>query len=222
MKNLFLILMIFLFASAYAQEKYINVNGTSELILNADQINFTIQIKVINATLEEAKKNNDSYVSQLLQVLKDMGISHDDIEVSPVTLGKNYEYSGGQRIQNGFYTRTNVTFVLKDLSKYFDLTDRLTANDNFEIVSSYYSISNYEAQNKKAYELALKAAKEKAEYMCKALGISLSDVLEIDATGNAQRYPKPLNISSRENNQNENPLGKVTIQRSIRVKFAIM
>ncbi len=215
--------MIFLisFTSLFAQGKYINVNGTSELNLNADQINFSVQIKVINESLDGAKKNNDNYVNQLLQILKGEGISHDDIEVSPITLGKNYDYSERERVQKGFYALVNVSFKLKDLSKYYDLTDKLASNENFEVISSGYDISDYEAQNQRANENALKAAKAKAEYMCNALGLSLGDVLEIDETENAQPYPVPLNTMMKESNQNENPFGKVTIRRTVRVKFAI-
>lgn len=221
MKNqLLLILFIVSSTLLYSQEKYINVNGTSELNLNAELINFSVQIKVINESLDGAKKNNDNYVNQLLQILKDAGISHDDIEVSPITLGKNYDYSERERVQKGFYALVNVTFKLKDLSKYYDLTDKLASNENFEVISSGYDISDYETHNQKAYEDALKAAQAKAEYMCSAMGLSLGEVLEIDETQNTQPYPV-LNTMMKENNQNENPFGKVTIRRTVRVKFGI-
>ena len=145
MKKLFFFIVLLVCSnSVYAQQKYINVNGTSELILNADQINFTVQIKVIKETIQESKKKNDEYVNQLLQILKSSGINSDDIELSPITLGKNYEYSGRERTQNGFYSQVIVSFILKDLSGYYNLTDKLTSNDNFEITNAYYNISDYE------------------------------------------------------------------------------
>ncbi|HSD63358.1 MAG TPA: SIMPL domain-containing protein [Ignavibacteriaceae bacterium] len=220
MKSLFPILFIIFFTSSYSQEKFINVNGTAELNLNADQIDFSVQIKVINESIEEAKKKNDLYVNQLLKILKDTGIGSNDIEVSPITLGKNYDYSERERVQKGFYAMVNVTFILKDLAKYYDLTDKLASNENFEVISSNYDISDYEVQNQKAYENALTAAKSKAQYMCNTLGLSLGDVLEIDETGNSQPYPIPFNTMSKETSQNENPFGKVTIKRTVRVKFA--
>ena len=220
MKYFLLFFIIFCSAFLFAQEKYININGTSELILRADQINFTVQIKVINHSVEGAKKNSDKYLDQLLQILKETGINKDDIDVSPIILGKNYEYSAGERKQNGYYTQLNITFLLKDLSKYYELTDKLASSDNFEILNSSYDISDYEAENKKAYENALTAAREKAGYMCRTLGMTLGDVLEIDETG-TPGYPVPLNTLSKENPSEENPFGKVTIRRTVRVKFSI-
>jgi len=222
MKNFFLALFI-CFASANAQEnqKYINVNGTSELILSADQITFSVQINIIDESIEESKKTNDKHLNELLTILKNIEINTNDIELSPITLGKNYEYIGREKKQKGFYTKVNVSFLLEDLSKYYELTNKLSSSNAFEIVNSSYSISDYELQHKLAYEKALIAAKEKAEYMAKTLGLKLRDVLEIEENNYWQSYPNPLNTVTIENSQSGNISGKVTIRRSVRVKFAI-
>ncbi len=223
MKKLFFILFVFCYTSLFPQEsqRFINVNGTSQLILNADQIDFKIQIKVINDSALESKTLNDKYRNVLLAILKNYNVSANDIETSPLTFGKNYEYKDRDRVQNGFYSIVNVYFTLKDLSKYFDLTSKLAANENFEVLSSSYSISDYEKQHKLAYEKALIAAKEKAEYMCKTLGVALDKVIEIDENNSNEIYPNPFNTTTKINSENGNVSGKVTLSRSVRVKFSI-
>jgi uncharacterized protein len=223
MGKIILAFFVLSFAVIHAQQnqRYINVNGTSELILQADEINYTIQIKIINESLEKSKQINDKNVKELLKILKNSGIDSNDIEVSPLILGKNYENSDRERKQKGFYSTVNVSFILKDLSKYFDLTDQLSSNDSYEIVSSGYGISDYERQHKLAYEKALKAAREKAEYMTQTLGVKLGGVLEIDENNYGQTYPNPFNTVTKENIQGGNISGKVTIKRSVRVKFTI-
>ena len=54
MKKIILVLFIICFISANAQEiqRYININGTSELIRDADLIDFTIEIKTIAESVE--------------------------------------------------------------------------------------------------------------------------------------------------------------------------
>ncbi len=224
MKYFFLASFILCFTSINAQEnlKYININGTSEVILPADQINFTVQIKIIDESIEESKKTNDKYLDELLTTLKSIGINSNDIEVSPITLGKNYEHDiNRERKQKGFFTEVKITFLLKDLSKYYDLTNNLSSSNYFEIVNSSYSISDYEQQHKSAYEKALNAAKEKAEYMTKTLGVKLGEVLEIDENNYWQSYANPFNTVTQVNSQEGSISGKVTIRRSVRVKFAI-
>jgi hypothetical protein len=224
MKYFFLSAFIFCFVSVNAQEyqKYININGTSELILPADQIDFTVQIKIIDDSIEESKRTNDEYLNELMKILENIGIKSNDIEVSPITLGKNYEYDINRtRKQKGFYTEIKVGFLLRDLSKYYDLTNKLSSSNDFEIVNSNYNISDYEQQHKLTYKKALNAAKEKAEYMTKALGVKLGEVLEIDENNNWQSYANPFNTVTQVNPQEGNISGKVTLRRSIRVKFAI-
>lgn len=215
-----LLIMLISFISLNAQEKFINVNGTSEVSVIADRIKFNVNIRTVAESLEQAKKENDYSLEELLKTLKEFEIIKDDIEVSPVSLGKNYEYNQRGREHKGFFAQVNINFLLKDLTKYYLLTNRLSANSGFELSSSY-DISNYEAHNKSAYEKALKAAKEKAEYMAKALGLSLGNVIEIDEAGQPGP-PVPLNRLSTEGDFSEQiTSGKVNITRTVRVKFEI-
>lgn len=223
MKKLLVVFLLFSFAllNAKGNQKYINVTGTSELTVPADQINITVQIKSIALSIEESKKNNDKSLTELLSTIRAAGIIADDIQISPISLGKNYEYKTGERVQNGYFTNVDVSILLKDLSKYYELTDKLSLSDNYEITSSGYAISNYEEQVKNVFEKALKAAKEKAEYMAKTMNIKLGDVLEIDEN-NFGGGPVMLNSFAKEDFQQSGVTGKVTITRSVRVKFAIM
>jgi len=223
MKFYLLALLLVCFASPKAQEhkKYINVTGTSELILPADQMNFTVQIKTVDESIEESKKTNDDNLNKLMSLLKNSGILTNDITSSPIILGKNYVYKNNESIQKGFYTEVNITFLLKDLSKYYDLTNKLSSSNDFENVRSSYVISDYELQNKLAYQKALKTGKEKAEYMAGTLGLKLGEALEIDAVIPEQNYPNPFNNATIIDAPNSNVSGKVTIKRSVRVKFAI-
>jgi len=223
MKYNLIILLILGYTFSFAQEnlKYINVNGTSEIILPADQVNFTVQIKVIDESIETSKKSNDKYLNELLEILKNIGISYDDIDVSPISLGKNYEFTDRAKKQNGFYTEVDVVFGLTDLSKYYELTNELASNDNFEITRSNYSISDYELQHKTAYQKALIAAKEKAAYMAACLGVKVGEVLEIEENNFLQSYANPFNTVTSVNSEDRNISGKVTIKRSVRIKFSI-
>ena len=217
MKYLVLFVLLLCSVSVNAQEnnRYINVNGTSELILPADQINFGVQIRTVAESLDMSKSTNDKYLGELKAILKETGINQDDIEISP-----EYEAQVGRK-QKGFYTECRVTFILKDFSKYYELTDKLSASSHFEVVSSGYSLSDYEQHNKKAYEKALLAAKDKAEYMAKTLGVKLGEVLEIDENNFWQNNAVPFNTVAKVSTQDENVSGKVTISKSVRVKFSI-
>lgn len=223
MKKFLILILLFSFTivNAKGKQKFINVTGTSELTVPADQITITVQIKTIAQSIEESKKNNDNSLNELVTLLKSVNINSDDIQISPISLGKNYEYKTGERVQNGYFANVDVSVLLKDLSKYYELTDKLSLSNDFEVMNSGYAVSNYEEQVKNVFEKALKAAKEKAELMAKTLNVNLGEVLEIDEN-NFGGGPVMLNSFAKEDFQQNGISGKVTITRSVRVKFAIM
>lgn len=223
MKSLFFAFLVFCSISAFSQEKlhYININGTSELVTPADQIDFTIQIKSIGSSLEKSKSTNDKNLQELKDILVQFGIGSHAIEVSPIIVGKNNEYVTGKLEHKGYFTEISISFVLRDLTKYFDLSNRLCTNNSFEITNSQYSLSDYEAQHKIANENALKAAKDKAEYMSKSLGLKLGDVLEIEENSFTYNYTNPLSNTIVSSSEKSNSAGKVTLKRTYRVKFAV-
>lgn len=218
-------LMIMLFviftitATAQSSQKYISVTGTAERTLPADQIEFSIQIETIDETVMKSKSDNDKSLEHLLEILEETKIDTNYLNVSPIMIGKNYEQKSGERIQSGFYARVSVSFILKDLSKYYNLTDKIASIDNFEIIDANYAISDYEAENKETYIEALKAARTKAEYMAETMGVKILGVLEISDTDMGQ--PFVVNAMRAKISVSGSVSGKVELSRSVSVKFAI-
>lgn len=221
MKYLFLCFLLSFSVNSYSQVRYIEVNGTHESVVQADQVSFSIQLKSVQETVEKAKNVNNRKLDTLLEQLTVIGISQTDINVSPITLGKNYTYVNNQRQQDGFYVQVNLLVLLQDLNVYSKLTDAFVLNNSIENIQSSYKISDYEQQHQIAYEQALKSAQNKASYMAKVYGKSLGEVLEIEESSSWSTYSNPFNSVTRDNSQEENDFGKVTIRRSVRVKFTL-
>lgn len=223
MRYLVVILAVLFTLSAYPQEskRFIDVNGTAEVNVPADRIDFNIQVRVVSQTISESKKQVDASVKQLMEVLNKYDISDDDIDESPVLLGKNYEYDSGKREQKGFFASSDINFKLKDLTKYYNLSNELAGIRDIEVANSNYNLNDFEKYNRQAYEKALKAAAEKASYMCNVLDVKRGKVLEIDE--NNQNIPMQLN--SREMFKADAGgaviSGNVNITRTIRVRYEI-
>lgn len=222
MKKIIFIFLTFLsIADAQIAQRFINVMGTSELTVVADQINITVQIRTVDQSIEVSKKNNDKNLKELLSILNNLMISKDNMEMAPVLLGKNYEYTDRGRVQKGYFTESKVNFLLKDLSKYYEVINKLSGHNSFEIINSTYETSDYERQHQLAYEQALSAAKAKAEYMTKAMGLELHEVLEIEEINIGEIYPPVINSFSAKDSAEPDISGKITIKRSVRIKFSL-
>lgn len=207
--------------------RFIEVTGTHQLNIEADQIILTLSVKSIEDILEDSKDKNSSIIDKLINKLNDFTINKNDIELTPISFGINYKRDAYTNIKDGYYTSQQIIFTLNDLSKYYDLIDQIINIENVSITKSYYNNSKYEEHNKNAYEHAVMTAKEKAEYLAKKAEVKLGKVLEIeDNTGEyyrrSQIYPNPFNTSTSVGSQSNEVLGSISINRSVRIKYEII
>lgn len=205
-----------------ALPRFISVNGTAELQIPADEIEWNIRIESLNEKLPKAKNSCDASLTQLLNILSKNGIKKDGIEVSPISQGKHFEYLDRERTQDGFFTRLNVYFKLRDLSKYSALVSALSTNPEFETIYARYSDSKYETNNKLAIKKAVLAAKEKADYLAETLGVQLGKVLEVTENDLFKTSFVGANtMASVGPPSAENIQGKIAFKRSVHLKMEI-
>ena len=224
LKKIIFVLSLLMFVRISAQEtnRFIDVAGTAELNVKADQVEITIDIRTINETLSESKKSYEETLGAVLNVLDKFKSSRQDIEVSPLSFGINYKYEKNERKEDGYYTSGRVNFKLTKIDSYYNLTDQLTHISSISISRSVYNNSEYEKHNKTAYENAVKTAIQKAEYMTAAAGLKLGKVIEIldnpASFGLMQNSPNPFNTASNLNSVSDQVSGSIQIIRSVRLK----
>lgn len=178
----------------------------------------------------QAKKLNDKSLDELLTTIKSAGIASEDIETAPVSLGKNYEYAASGRQEKGYFAIVNLTFKLRDFAKYLSLTEQISKNPSITLHSSFeLSKEKLQALSKDTYTNALKAAKEKAEYMAAALSAKLGSVSEIEEVGGNIPMLKGggammANYSAKMDAglQNDPIEGKIVVTKSVSVKFDLL
>lgn len=224
MKKLLFAALMLLAIQVQAQDskRFINVLGTAQNSIQADQADISLQVKTIEQSSASSKKQMDAALKQAVDILKKNGIEDKYISVSPVLFGKNYEYNEKGRQQTGFYSMVTVNVLLKDLARYYDLMNQLSVVQPLEIVSANYSLSNIAVHNRTVYEKALAAAREKAEYMAKAMGVELGQVLEIDESMPAfPQYSFTANVQSRAESPDPAFSGKVMIEKTLRVRYEL-
>jgi uncharacterized protein YggE len=226
MKKLLVVLLAFCAFNIYAKDddKYIDVSGTAIVKIPADIIFFNLQVKYVTQTIAESKKQVDSSIARLMIILKKYRIKEDDISQSPIILGKNYEYNDNKRVMTGYFASSDISFYLSDLTKYLDLSNELAANQEIEVVSSGYSVSDLEKYSFEAYEKALKAAEKKAAFMCNTLGVKTGKILQIDENTRWGGSPVVNSVEMFKSDGAEagQPIsGKVSITRTVNVRYEI-
>jgi len=224
-KKIFILFLLFSGSLIYPQEtRFIEVTGKAEIEYPADQISWSVRISKIEDSLEESSKEVNSAFTDLLAILEQTGIDKNDIQVSPIQQGRYYENEYDRKSKRfvGFYSNINISFILKDMSKYSQLVKKLSESAEFENLQSSWDDSNYEEHHKSTLIQASDNAKNKAEYLAENLGAQLGSVLEIREGSSSTNYPNPFNTSTSLDYNAPVVSGKVSYIRSVTVKFELI
>ncbi|MEZ4812947.1 MAG: SIMPL domain-containing protein [Caldisericia bacterium] len=144
--------------------RIISVNGNGVVTVKPDKftINFTVWTQMKSA--REAQQTNDKKANDLIDALKDAGITEDDMVTSGYRLDTAYEWDQEARknVLVGYrasYTLVVTTYDLADMGAIIDLA---TSNGVNNIGTIQYGVKDREALATEALKLAMQDAKAKA------------------------------------------------------------
>ncbi len=228
-KKLTFLFLISSLISLQAQNinRFIEVVGTAEIKVKADQIEISVGVRTVEPTLQESKEEIDKVFKNVLNILSGFGNDIEEIETAPISFGINYSYENNEREADGYYAASTVSFKLVEINKYYNLIDKLMCAENISINGSVYNNSEYEKYNQQAYENSVVAARQKAEYMARVASVTIGPVLEIEdnstsGAGLRPNYPNPFNKSISVNSNSNQAFGSIEIRRSVRIKFELV
>ncbi|MFI4861453.1 MAG: SIMPL domain-containing protein [Phycisphaerales bacterium JB063] len=183
--------LLLLGASASAQERVwdagslatISVSGTAELEATPDLIEWHVAIVSTDTNPMAAKTHNDAQYESVLDLADDVDIDAEDIIAGPVSVERIYER--GSRGERGAFKhyelRRSVVLVLRDFDEFDELLTRLAAvRVEFHMD---YNATRVHAMKREARIAAVRIAREKAQEMAEALGVSVGRPLEIVEAG---------------------------------------
>jgi uncharacterized protein YggE len=182
MKRLWLLTAVVAVASlALAQEhppRVVKVTGTSDVKVVPDRATIEIGVEKQSASATAAKKAEDAAAREVLAALHASGIDEKDIQTAYLSLEPQYDYKSG-RITN-FTAEQSITVVLRDLSKLDELLERLVKSGGNKISSVRYETSELRKYRDQARDMAIHAAREKAEALATAVGQSIGKAYLIE------------------------------------------
>jgi uncharacterized protein len=168
--------------------KNIEVTGTAEMEVTPDELYFSISLREYFKDEKNQKDKIDlvTLEKQLIEAIKNAGLPKENLSISGVSGYK--EYYGKKKPQHFL---TSKQYQLK-LTNLHNINDLMTKVDDRGVESVYMSRvehSKKEEFKKQVKINALKAAKEKANYLVEAIGEKLAGVIEIKEVEDGSYYP---------------------------------
>ncbi len=210
------------------QTRTINVTGSAEKEVVPNIIEFTINIKEYWKEEFEPGKKYEDYKTKvpmtqiepgILAQLKKLGVQDNQIKVS--SIGNSYRPSGKELLVS-----KTLVLTLTDFATVDQITKTIDPKGVSNLYISELKHSAIESIKKEVKIAALKAAKEKAEYLLESLDEKCGKVLMISEAEYGYNPPVPCAMEKRANIQSDQSgsateLRKITIKYEINATFAI-
>jgi uncharacterized protein len=169
-----LLLATFVSLSAMAQnnnQHRINVTGDATVNVAPDRIIVTFGVDTRDLNLTVAKQQNDTIVKIFLAAIKGLGVADKDIQTDQISIDQRFESNGrGGQVLAGYTVRNMFAVTLIDASKVEGLISRALDSGVNYLLGVDFQTTELKKYREQARELAVRAAREKAEKMAATLG----------------------------------------------------
>jgi uncharacterized protein YggE len=171
----------------------ISTIGTAEKEIRSDESRISLAVENTNANANSARKNNADKMNTIIEVLRQAGLTDENITTSNFQITPNYDYEGSNYDRIISYTALNKvelkTSANANISKFIDIAVNNGANrvENIDFVISKKTLDE---NSKELIKEAFRDAKVKAEVLASEGNFTIAGVKSIDASS-AGGYSPP-------------------------------
>ncbi len=157
----------------------ITVNGEAVVRVQPDQIIITFGIETWDKNIMIAKQDNNDIMKKTVVVLKESGIEEKNIQTDYLSIEPRYENNYNKRVFLGYFVRNTFVVTLSELDKVENLVTGVLQSGVNYIHNINFQTTEFKKYREQARDLALNAAKEKAEKMAGSLGQLVGNPIQI-------------------------------------------
>lgn len=167
-------------ALMYDSRPKITVNGESVVNVKPDKIVVTLGIETWDTDIMVAKQKNNDILRQSLAVIKAFGIPNKEIQTDHLSVEPRYKDGYNKEDFIGYFVRNTFVVTLTETSKVEELVTTVLQSGVNYIHGIDFQTTGLKKYREQARNLALKAAKEKAETMSGVLGQTIGAPIQIN------------------------------------------
>ncbi|NOT02947.1 MAG: SIMPL domain-containing protein [Phycisphaerales bacterium] len=227
-------------APLYDDRPKIIANGEAVVQVRPDKIIVSLGIETWDKDIMVAKQKNNDIISKARAAIKDCGVAAKDIQTDYLSIEPRYKEDYEKRDFLGHFVRNTLVITLTDAANLEELVTRsLEAGVNY-IHGIEFQTTEFKKYREEAREMALKAAKEKADKMAAVLGQTVGAAIQItEGYGGSWWYRSSwrgwnygryegMSQNARQNvpagsvdDSETIALGKISIQANVSVTFEL-
>lgn len=155
------------------------VEGSVEILAQADSASFSFEVGGKGASLHEAVDRARGKVSKISKSLFKAGLKKKNLRTSLFHSGENTEDKSFLSSSKDYVANITVVVVLDNLDLLETAVIRVSEAKPKSLSDFDFSLKNYEKLRMEALEKAILKAKEKAELLARVMNFKLGDVLSV-------------------------------------------
>jgi uncharacterized protein YggE len=207
--------------------RFVRVVGTAEVKVVPDRAVIEVGVERQDPSASAAKHAEDAAARRILATLRGNGIDGKDIQTTFLSLQPQSRYVKKVRISY-FVAQQTLTIMVRDLAKLDELLEALVKAGGNRIDSIGYETSDLRKYRDQARDLAVKAAREKAEALAKALGQEIGKAQSIEEVAESEysrgRTSNVIDYFAVADKARAGPsiaVGQKTVSASVTVQFEL-
>jgi uncharacterized protein len=202
----------------------INVAGTGQVSLAPDVAYVYIGVQSQSENVAQALSDNNAKAQAISTALVELGVAEADIQTSSFNIYPQQQYSPMGEITGTTYNVDNSVYVtVRDLSVLGRLLDTVVRSGANSINGINFDVLNKDQAIGEARRLAIESARVQAEALAQAAGVTLGEVLNINAYTTGAPVPMSDNKGGFAADASQVPLsaGQVVVRVEVNVGYAI-
>lgn len=148
----------------------ITVSGEAVVQTRPDRIVVRVAIETLDQEVVAAKQRNGETTKKVLAVARECGVPDKEMQTDFLFLEQRWDDWYKRQKFLGYVVRNQIVITLNDASRLEELIEKVLAAGAVSIQGIDFQTSEYRKHREHAREMALKAAREKAEKMAAVLG----------------------------------------------------
>lgn len=164
----------------YDDRPKITVNGEAVVNVRPDKIVITFGIETCDLEIMAAKQKNNDILRKAVAAIKESGIPEKEIQTDHLSIEPRYKNDYRKEDFIGYFVRNTFVVTLTETGKVEELVTKVLQSGVNYIHGIDFQTTEFKKYREQARDLALKAAKEKAEKMAGVLGQSVGAPIQIN------------------------------------------
>lgn len=157
-------------------QQTVKVTGEATIQATPDQAIITLGVQTENVDPKLAQQENSQTISEIINVLKELGIDESNIKTSDYRMDPQYNYVEGKEIFRNYKVFHMLQIKTKDIEKVGTIVDAAVKQGANSVSNVRFSLANSESYYNQALTIALNNAHEKAMTLTRAIDVPLHPI----------------------------------------------